>query len=246
MLLPFGLRPLCQDFKVIRANLGYLCVTAFLLVTVFNTLIYIAAHTSKAVTLSLIAASSPVFIVVFAHIFLKTPLSLSKIIGLVAATFGVACLVTEGDLYQLVNLGVSEGDIWMILAAAIFGIYSILVRFKPSDLGSVAFLSSTLLLGLGFLVPWLLWELHGVESVRLSSNVIAAILYLGVGPSLIAFLCWNRAIMLIGPVHSAFVYYSLPVFSAIEGVILLGEPVHAVDLISGALIIIGVIIATRQ
>lgn len=246
LLLPFGIRPFFRDYKVIRKNLGYLSLTAFLLVTVFNTLIYIAAHTSKAVTLSLIAASSPIFIVFFAYLFLGTPLSLPKIIGLIAATVGVALLVTKGDLSQVLEHGVSGGDAWMILAASIFGAYSILVRFKPKDLGAVAFLCSTLLLGLLFLLPWLLWELQAGDKISLSSAAIAAIIYLGIGPSLVAFLCWNKAIMLIGPVHSAFVYYSLPIFSAIEGAVILGEPVHPVDLLSGALIMMGVIIATRE
>ena len=246
VLLPFGIRPFFRDYNVIRKNLGYLSLTAFLLVTVFNTLIYIAAHTSKAVTLSLIAASSPVFIVFFAYLFLKAPLSLPKIIGLVAATVGVALLVTKGDFSQVLEHGVSDGDAWMILAASIFGAYSILVRFKPKNLGAVAFLCSTLLLGLLFLVPWLLWELRAVDKLSLSSGAIAAIIYLGVGPSLVAFLCWNKAIMLIGPVHSAFVYYSLPIFSAIEGAVILGEPIHFIDLFSGALIMMGVMIATRE
>src|SRR5271157_5265795 len=67
VLLPFGIKPLCRDIQVVRRHLGYLSITAFLVVTVFNTLIYIAAHTSKAIKLSLIATSSPIFIVVFAR-----------------------------------------------------------------------------------------------------------------------------------------------------------------------------------
>lgn len=245
-LIPFGTRPFLQDFKVIRAHLIYLSVTAFLLVTVFNTLIYIAAHSSKAVSLSLIAAASPIFTILFAYLFLKAPLGLRKIAGLLAATMGVALLVTRGELSTLASMTFSEGDAWMMLAAAVFGIYNILVRLKPPKLGSVAFLTSTLLLGLLFLIPWVAWELSGGVTINLSSTAIMAITYLGIGPSLIAFLCWNKAIMLVGPVRSAFAYYSLPVFCAIEGLILLGEPVTYTDIFSGALIMLGVIIANRN
>lgn len=246
VLLPFGIRPFCRDIQVIRRHLGYLSLTAFLVVTVFNTLIYIAAHTSKAINLSLIAVSSPIFIVVFARLFLKDLFTFRRIVGLVATTFGVILLITEGDLSRLMGLAFSEGDVWMVLAAGIFGAYSILARIKPVALSPVAFLCSTFILGLLFLVPWVIWELRNVQVINFSSTAIAAIVYLGVGPSLLAFLCWNEAITRIGPVRCAFVYYSLPVFSGAEALVLLGEPVHLVHVLSGTLILLGVIFATCE
>jgi drug/metabolite transporter (DMT)-like permease len=224
--------------------LAYLSLTAFLLVTLFNTLIYIAAQTSKAINLSLIAVSSPIFIVIFARLFLKDYFTLRRTVGLVAATSGVILLITGGDLAKLINLTFSEGDAWMVLAAAIFGVYSVLARMKPVALSPIAFLCAIFIIGLLFLVPWTIWELRTVDSITLSPTAIAAIVYLGVGPSLLAFLCWNKAIMLIGPVRSAFVYYSLPVFSGAEALLLLGEPLHPVHLLSGFLILLGVAIAT--
>jgi drug/metabolite transporter (DMT)-like permease len=246
VLLPFGIRPLCRDIQVIKRHLGYLSLTAFLIVTVFNTLIYIAAHTSKAINLSLIAVSSPIFIVVFARLFLKDRFTFRRTVGLLSATFGVILLITEGDLSRLMGLTFSEGDVWMVLAAGIFGAYSILARIKSVALSSVAFLFSTFILGLLFLVPWVIWEQRSVQVINFSSSAIAAIVYLGVGPSLLAFLCWNEAITRIGPVRCAFVYYSLPVFSGVEALVLLGEPVHLIHIVSGTLILLGVVFATSE
>lgn len=246
VILPFGIRPVYRDFQAIRAHLGYLSLTAFLLVTLFNTLIYIAAETSKAINLSLIAVSSPIFIVILARVLLKDSFTVRRIVGLIAATSGVVLLISEGDLSRLMGLTFAEGDLWMLLAAAIFGTYSVLARMKPVALSPVAFLCSTFIIGLVFLVPWTLWELRNVESIHLSTIAIASIVYLGVGPSLLAFLWWNEAIMLIGPVRSAFVYYSLPIFSGVEALVLLGEPVRSVHLLSGMLILLGITIATWE
>lgn len=245
-LLPFGIRPFFRELPIIRKHLFYVTVTAFLLVTVFNTLIYIAAHTSKALNLALIASSSPIFTILLAYFFLNARLGPLRIIGLISATLGVVLLVTRGDLSVLRDLTFSEGELWMVLAAVVFGIYNVLVRIKPTALGSVAFLSSTLFIGLLFLVPWVIWEQRHAGTLNLTMPTLMAIVYLGIGPSLIAFLCWNKAIMLIGPVRSAIAYYSLPIFSAVEGLILLGEPVTFIDFLSGALILIGVIISTRE
>jgi drug/metabolite transporter (DMT)-like permease len=246
VLLPFGIRPMYRDRKVILSHLGYLSLSAFLVVTVFNTLIYIAAYTSKAINLSLIAISSPIFIVLLARIFLKDRFSLKRIVGLIAATSGVILLITNGEMSRLTGLAFSRGDLWMLVAAMIFGAYSILARIKPAALSPVAFLCSTFILGLLFLVPWVLWELKDVKDIHFSSTAVAAIVYLGIGPSLSAFLCWNRAITLIGPVRAAFAYYSLPVFSGAEALVLLGEPVSAIHVVSGIMILLGIIVATRE
>jgi drug/metabolite transporter (DMT)-like permease len=245
-LLPFAVRPLYRDIQIIRTHLGYVCLSAFLLVTLFNTLIYIAARWTKAINLSLIAVSSPIFIVLFARLILREPFTFRRIIGLIAATSGVILLITEGEFSRLRDLTFSHGDLWMLSAAMVFGTYSILVRIKPVALSPVAFLCSTVIIGLIFLVPWVIWELRSVQDIDLSGTAIAAIVYLAIGPSLLAFLCWNKAILLIGPVRSAFVYYSLPVFSGVAALVILGEPVHIVHALSGILILSGVIIATRE
>lgn len=246
VLLPFGLGPVWRDRHIIKEHIAFLSLAAFLVVTVFNTLIYIAAHTSNAMNLSLIAVSSPIFIVLFARVFLKEHLTLRKVAGLLAATTGVVLLVTKGDLAKLLALTFSVGDVWMVLAAAIFGAYSVLARVKPVALSQLAFLCATFVLGLVFMVPWVAWEWSNVHVIGFSSSAIAAIVYLGVGPSLVAFLCWNEAIALIGPVRSAFIYYSLPLFSGAEALVLLSEPVQLVHVVSGILILLGVTVATRE
>lgn len=245
-LLPFSLPALWRDRRMVVKHLGYLSVTGFLGVTMFNTLVYIAGHTTKALNMSLVAISSPVFIVIFARIFLGDPFNVHRIAGLVTATIGVTLLITDGDLHRLTALSLSLGDLWMVVAAAIFAGYSILVRLKPAGLKPVVFLSSMFILGLVFLVPWLGWELSDPRHMVFSKEVIGAILYLGVGPSLLAFLCWNRAVEIVGPAQAAFVYYSLPIFSGAEAFVFLREPVDWIHFLSGFLIVAGIIVATRD
>ncbi len=246
VLLPFGIRPLCREIGIVRNNLGYLSLTAFFGVTICNTLVYVAAHTSKALNLSLIAMCVPAFIAVFARLFLGDALTARRIAGLVTAFCGAIVLVTYGQLWRLMNLTFSEGDIWMLGASATLAAYGILVRVKPTDLSPGAFLSATFIPGLLFLLPWLGWELTQVESINFSLTSLGGIVYLGVGPSLLAFLCWNRAIAINGPVRTGFVLYFLPLFSGVAAFFLLGEPVQWIHLLSGIIIIAGVVVATRQ
>jgi drug/metabolite transporter (DMT)-like permease len=245
-LAPFGLRSIPVDIGVVRRHLGYLCLTAFLGVTVFNTLIYIAAYSSEALNLSLIAICSPAFTVVFARLFLREAFTLRRIVGVLVATAGVVALITGGEPSRLRSLTFSAGDLWMLLAAAIFAVYGILVRKRPADMSQGLFLTATFVLGTLFLLPWAAWELTQVPYIRFTPTAVAAIIYLGIGPSLVAFSCWNRAIAIIGPVRAGFVYYCLPLFSGLEAFLLLHEPVHWMHLWSGVVILAGVVVATRE
>ncbi len=246
MLLPFVVRPLVSQIPIIRKHLGYIALTAFLGLTITNTLVYIAAATSNALNMTLIAICSSLLTILFARFFLHDTLTLRRIVGLVAATTGVIFLITGGRPSRLAHLTFSEGDLWMLIQASSFALYSILVRKKPAELHPLTFLFSLFVLGLVFLLPWLAWELSGTKVIEFSPTAVGAILYLGVGPSLLAYLCWNQSVAIIGPTRAAFVYYCLPLFSGGEALLLLGEPITTVHVLSGTMILGGVIFATRE
>jgi drug/metabolite transporter (DMT)-like permease len=101
-------------------------------------------------------------------------------------------------------------------------------------------------LGVLFLIPPLLWEAGHTPPIPFTLPVIGVLLYLGIGTSIIGFWFWGKAIALIGPARTATVYYSLPLFCALEAILLLGETVVWIHLASGVLILGGLLVATRQ
>jgi drug/metabolite transporter (DMT)-like permease len=245
-LFPFVIRPLWNCIPVIRKHLGYLALTAFLGLTMSNMLVYVAATFSPALNMSLIAIFSPVFTVILARIFLQEALTSRRVIGLSVAISGVMFLLTDGRVSHLKDLTFSIGDVWMLGQAASFALYSILVRARPLELHPQAFLFSLFILGTLFLTPWFCWELSGMSLSDFSPNTRWAILYLGIGPSLLAYWFWNESVGIIGPARASFVYYLLPLFSGIEALFLLGEPVTEVHIVSGIMILTGVIVATWE
>jgi drug/metabolite transporter (DMT)-like permease len=246
VLLPFVIRPLCNEMRVIGRHLGYLALTALLGLTICQTVVYAAAATSNALNMTLIAICSPIFTILFARLFLNDTLTVRRLIALIIASSGAVVLITDGQLSRLAHLTFSEGDIWMLGQAASFALYSILVRKKPAELQPLTFLFSLFVLGMLFLLPWFAWELPGMKMINYSPTVLGAILYLGVGPSLLAYLFWNESVAIIGPTRAAFVYYCLPLFSGGEALLLLNEPIMAVHILSGIMILAGVIFATRE
>lgn len=244
-LLPLAAPALKRERRNIRRHLGYLLLTAFLGVTLFSVLLYEAACSTSVLNLSLIATSSPVFTLLLARVFLGERLTGKRVAGLAVTVFGVFILLTGGDLSLLLNLHFSIGDLWMLLAAAIFGAYTILVRRKPQHLSQATFLLTTFALGSVLLMPWVLREAlhHGLPHP--SIPLLSAVLYIGVGASVVAYFLWNEAVACIGPTQCGFIYYTLPVFSGAEAFLLLGEPVGWVHAVSCLLILGGIVLATR-
>lgn len=245
-LLPFALRALWNQRKDVAANMGHLLPTAFLGVTVFNTLIYIAGHKTTALNLSLIAIFSPVFIILLAHFFLNDRITVSRMAGVVLAACGVVLLTTRGNVALLLELQFNQGDLLMLFGTLVFSVYTILVRRKPVTLSPIAYLGANFVLGWIMLVPWVVWEWSSVPPVLPAPHVLGAVLYIGIGASLMAYFFWNKAIATIGPAKAAIVYYSLPLFCGIEAWLILGESVSWVHGVSGLLIVCGIFIANRQ
>ena len=240
---PFALKPLIRDFYFVKKNFLYLLVTSILGITVFNTLIYYAGHTTTAVNLSLIAITFPVFTIGISRVFFKEKITFNKTIGIILVGLGVVNLITKGNFSDLKDLSFSKGDILMLFASMIFAVFSTLLKKKPEKMNLFAFQFSTFLMGLIFLLPFFIFENIGQSDLAFSREMILSVLYLGIFASLTAFVLWNKAILILGPPKAVMIYYLLPLFSAVSAGIFLNEKIGAVHFLSLFLIVPGIIIA---
>ena len=243
---PFALRKVIKDWPILKNHLPYLIFTAFIGVTVFNTLIYIAGHTTTVINLSLISISFPIFIIILSRFLFREKITFPKIIGIILVGFGVIVIITKGSLALLLQLEFFIGDIWMLLAAIIFAVYSILLKKKPADINILSFQYITFAMGLAMLLPFYLIELSIVPPTVFTSEAIYSIVYIGIGASLMAFILWNKAIATIGPVKSGMIYYTIPLFSGLLAFLILKEELGIIHLYSASLIILGILLSNYK
>ncbi len=244
--LPFALKPLIVEWDVLKENIFYLSITSLLGITLFNTLIYFAGHTTTAINLSLISITFPVFIVILSRIFFRELITLNKGTGIILVASGVVLLITKGTLSKLLHLSFTMGDIWMLLAAFTFAVYSILLKGKPKQLSIWAFQFSTFILGLIFLFPFFIWDYVTAPSVQYDTKTVCSILYVGIFASLSAFVLWNKAIVMVGPSKAGITYYTLPLFSAILANLFLNEGIAIMHFYSALLIVTGILTANYE
>jgi len=216
-------------------------------VTLFNTFVYIGAHYTTAINLALIGTtSSPIIAIILARIFLKERLSSLKITGMLFCIAGIIFLLCKGDFTNLLSLRFSTGDGWVLLAAFTFAVYNTLAKKKPVSISPVNFLFVVFTFGTILLLPFYIWELANNQTVNWNINLILIILYLGLGTSVIAFLCWNIAIQKLGAGRTAMFGNLIPIFSSLEAVLLLNEQFTVIHVISMIVVITGLVLANLR
>lgn len=245
IFFPFAIKYFVREWRLIREHLVYLSITALLGITTFNTLIYIAGHTTTAMNLSLIAISFPIFILLFSRILYKEYLTIKKGLGIVLVLMGVITLITKGDISALLHISFNIGDIWMLMAAIIFAVYSLFLKNKPEKISIMALQFSIFLLGLLFLFPFFLWEQTTFQYPILTRTTMPAILYVGICASLGAFVLWTKSIVILGPAKAGMVYYTLPIFSGFLAYLFLNETFDMIYFYSMLLIFSGIVITNQ-
>ena len=246
VFLPFALKPLIDEWDILKENIPYLSVTALLGITIFNTLIYFAGHTTTAINLSLISITFPIFIVILSRIFYHELITINRGVGIILVAAGVILLITKGTLSRLLNISFAIGDIWMLAAAIIFAIYSILLKLRPNQLSIWAFQLSTFILGLIFLFPFYIWEYVTATPVELDTKIVCSILYVGIFASLSAFVLWNKAVATVGPSKAGMIYYTLPLFSGFLAYLFLKENISIMHFYSTLFIVSGIFTANYE
>lgn len=245
-VLPFALPEIQKQWRHFFEYRRYYLVVGFLGIAYFNTAIYMGAHTVSAVNMSLIATSSPLFTMIMARLFFGERITRRRIAGIAAALAGIVLLISRGDLAVLTSLHFQPGDLLLLSAAFSFSCYTLLLRKKPEGCSLSANFAVTFGIGIVILLPFAAWELLHGPQIQFSGTLLTGIIYMGLGASLLAFWCWAKAINAIGPSKAAVIYYSLPLFSGLEAVVLLGESVLWVHYAGGALILGGLVLATRD
>lgn len=243
LLLPIAWRHIKPSWIIVKQNKSYFIWTALMGVSLFNTFVYIAGHTSTAINLALIGtSSSPIISVILAHYFLKEHITWRRVVSISICLSGILFLLSKGNLMNLLQLKITVGDAWVLLAAFCFAVYNILTRKKPKEISALGFLFFVFLIGTIMLFPAYVVESVSSKAIIWSWKSASAIIYLGLGTSVISFLFWNRSIKEMGAGRTALFGNLIPIFSSIEAVILLGEKITIIHIISFVLIAVGLLI----
>ncbi|KAA0074092.1 DMT family transporter [Tardiphaga sp. P9-11] len=245
IILPFAWRDLQTDWPAIRSKLGVMVVMAICGISCFNTMLYTALEHTTALNALLLQSSTPLFLAGWSLVVLRVRLTLIQLAGILVSLLGVLTIIMHGDLTRLATIELNIGDVLVVLALAIFGLYSALVQKRPVIQQS-SFLAFVFGCGALFLLPLLVWELSARPLPEATSLNLFALFYVILFPSTLAYLCYNRGVQLIGPNRSAPFFHLVPVFGSVMAIVFVGESLHLYHVIGYALVLAGIVVAARK
>jgi drug/metabolite transporter (DMT)-like permease len=245
IVLPFAWNHLVRDWPVIRAKLGVMVVISLTGISAFNTLQYWALEHTQALNTLLLQSAGPLVVAMWSLILLGVRLTLAQAIGVLLSLTGVLVILLHGDLTALSNIQFNEGDLIFLAAMVVFGLYSVLTLKRPAIHG-LSFVAFTFGCGAACLIPLLIWELFTRPVMALDARNIASLFYVAVFPSTLAYLCFNRGVLLIGANRAAPFFHVVPVFGSLMAIVFLGERPQLFHIIGFALVLNGVFVASRK
>ena len=207
----------------------------------FNTFLYYGLQTTSATNALLINSSTPIFIILISSIIFRIAITKIQILGVLLSTLGVLYLILKGNINHILELNFTPGDLWILLAALDWAIYSVLLKFKPKELSSFSFLTITSFIGVIILYIAFILQGYSLEFSFLSNKeVLYSLIYIVIFPSILSFYFWNMATIEIGANKAGQSAHLMPIFGAILAYIFLGEVLEFYHIVGIVLIAIGI------
>lgn len=228
LLLPFGwcvFRP----GSALWQNKKRFLILGLFGVGSYNVLLYLALQTSTAINVTLIGASMPIWMLIIGAVFYQVKPSILQMIGAVMSMLGVGIVLTRGDLASLLSIEMVVGDLLIMLATILWAFYSWMLS-RPGSSSErqwpwTEFLMAQVTIGLLWTAFFGSFEIAtGHAFLELNWRTASLILFVAIGPSLIAYRCWGLGVNGAGPTVAAFFANFIPLFTALLSAAMLGEP----------------------
>lgn len=253
VLLPLGwraLRPLAE----LARRWPYLLAIGVLGVGLYNSLQYLALVTSTPINVTLVASSLPVWMLAVGTLVFGDHPTRAQFLGALLGLAGVAVVIGHGSLEALLAVRFVPGDLFMLLAVVGWAFYSWLLVRPPAHMRGdqrppwdwAGMLLVQVVFGLS--VTGLLAggeQLAGAPPIRWSWTVAAALLYVSLAASLVAYRCWGIGVAEGGPALAAFFSNLTPLFAALLSALVLGETPQPHHALAFALIVGGIVVGMQ-
>jgi O-acetylserine/cysteine efflux transporter len=195
---------------------------------------------------TIISATIPVFIVVFAAFRLKQRVTALQWLGLLAAFAGIA-LVAFGSGSDASGASVTTlaGVMWMLVSAVAIAFYYIWSSELSDQHGTMGVTAWNNLAGLVTILPLAAWEMS-TTPYQITATSIWVAVYLGTMVTGLGILLWLYLLRTVPARIAASVQYIQPVFGIAASAALFGDKLGALFVAGVVMILIGLALAVAN
>ena len=247
LLLPFVWRTIVRDLPLIRQHAVLIAVIGIAQAGLGQVMAFWSLHSTTAINASLIGALQPALIVLLAAILVGERLDLRQKLGIVVALAGAVVAIARGDLAVLLGLDFVVGDLFMIVTAICWALYTVLVKRLPAELDPVVLFFALTAAGAVAVAPFYAVEAIVVESaIVLNTATVTSLLYIVIVTGIFCLVLLNIAIHVIGPSRVGVFYNLSPVATALIAVMAIDEPLRLYHVLGLALVVAGIFLTSRS
>ena len=236
-----------RQFALVSAReLAAFAVLGLVGITFHQWLQSTALVTAQASTSGWIVATTPIFMAVLGRVVLKERLGAARAAGIALAAAGVLLVVTRGQPGELLRgrFG-APGDLLILASAPNWAVFSVLSRRALRIHPATRMMAYVMAFG------WLFTSLQlaagpGLSEVsRLDARGWAAIVFLGIACSGLAYIAWYDALQRMPASEAGALLYVEPLVAMAVAAAVLGERVTVATVLGGAVILLGVWLVNR-
>ncbi|MDD2742101.1 MAG: DMT family transporter [Rhodocyclaceae bacterium] len=223
LVLPLALPHLKEQWPLLKKGWKPVVILGLIGVGGYNTFAYIALQYTSATNAVLLNSFIPVATIAISWAFLGKHLKRLEGLGVVISLCGAMTIVARGDFNVLVHLNLNLGDAWMLLAVAIWAVYTVGLAWRPSGVHPMLMLAAMTAVGLAALLPAYLWEMAQGRQINVYLGSLASLAYVGIFPSFLGYIFYNRGVAEVGANKASLFIHLMPVFGTLLSAIFLGE-----------------------
>jgi drug/metabolite transporter (DMT)-like permease len=247
VMLPFAWPQIRAHWPVIRANAKRIAWLGFWGTGLHNAFAYVGLQYTTATNGVILNSSIPILIILLGWVIYRDTITRMQAVGVAVSLSGVLAILTRGDPRVLAELALNRGDLILIVGMVFWAAYTVFLRLKPEGLPGLALLTCCGVVGLAILFPMFLFEMLFLDGrVAFTPATVGAMLYVGIFPSFVGYIFWNRGVAEVGPNVAGLFVHLMPAFGSLLAWIFLGERIHLYHLAGIALILAGIAFTARN
>lgn len=243
ILLPYSLKIIRKDWTLYLRHKYLIILASTTGISAFNTFIYWGLQSTTANNALILNSFIPLLISLIGVFFANFTLRIKQWVGLIISFLGVFTIISRGNLSTLTSLSINQGDIIVFLAMICWAIYTFSLKSMPQEINRLGLMSVQMLLGLIILLPFYIGEVSEGKFAMWNQHSILSLIYVGVIPSVIAYLLYTWCIEYLGPSKAGMSIHLIPLFGVLLSALFLGESVHLFQAFGMVLILVGIILS---
>lgn len=244
LIAPLALPHLKEQWPLLKKGWKPVLLLGILGVGCYNTFAYVALQYTAATNAVLLNSFIPIVTIALSWLFLGKRLKPIEAVGVAISFLGATTIIARGDLAVLLGLSLNLGDVWMLGAVLTWAIYTVGLQWRPAGVHPMLMLGALTLVGVLTLAPIYAHELGALggpaRHINLHWGSLAGIAYVGVLPSFVGYIFYNRGVAEVGANKASLFIHLMPVFGTLLSALFLGELPHLYHFVGIGLIFSGI------